>query len=171
MLKLSGTLTTGAAGWRSIVVAMSQVYCESPPPSGEASNHPPRLQGRARGLYRSPPFLPIFGMWLRSRLTGSPPFWPAWRASAGANSGAVPCLWAARPPSAAIARCRWSLIPAKPLKLPRARRKRVVDDLPDLVGPGFFLVFFELARLVLVSPFSRRILLTVRAATSSARRP
>src|SRR5437899_11354754 len=77
-------------------------------------------------------------MWLRSRLTASPPFWPAWRASARENSCAVPCLWAARPPCAAIARCRWSLIPAKPRPLPDARRERPVragdfDDegLPD----------------------------------------
>src|SRR5712691_217454 len=33
MLKRSGTLTTGAAAWRSTVVAMPPVYCESPTPS------------------------------------------------------------------------------------------------------------------------------------------
>src|SRR5256885_10485646 len=137
-------------------------------------------------------------MWLRSRLTASPPFWPAWRASARENSCAVPCLWAARPPWAAIARCRWSLIPAKPRPLLAARRARraptrdfdepgderrarVVDDLRarvrDLVDLGFvergfverdFVErevledFFAADRRDLVSPFSRRILLTVR---------
>src|SRR5712691_2348725 len=65
-------------------------------------------------------------MCLRSRLTASPPFCPACRASARENSWAVPCLWAARPPSAAIARCRWSLIPAKPRPLLDARRERPV---------------------------------------------
>src|SRR2546423_10701986 len=138
-------------------------------------------------------------MWLRSRLTASPPFWPALRASARENSCAVPCLWAARPPSAAIARWRVSLSPAKPRPLlaarlePRVaardfvdlgdeRRARVVDDLRrDRVDLGFVARgfverdvledFFAADRRDLVSPFSRRILLTVRAATSSARRP
>src|SRR6267378_55441 len=63
-------------------------------------------------------------MWLRLRLTASPPFCPALRASVGENSCAVPCLWAARPPAAAISRCRWSLIPAKPRPLLDARRDR-----------------------------------------------
>ena len=65
------------------------------------------------------------------------------------------------------------------------RRDRLVEDLrapvPDVVERDFVardllelaLVedFFELDRCALVSPFSRRILFTVRAATSSARAP
>ena len=124
-------------------------------------------------------------MWLRLRLTASPPFCPALRASDGENSWAVPCLWAARPPCAAMARYRWSLIPAKPRRLPDARRERPVRarDLVEreLVARDFAVRdlleltlvdgFFEPDRVVLVSPFSRRILFTVRAATSSARAP
>src|SRR5260370_11872407 len=118
----------------------------------------------------------------RSRLTASPPYCPACRASARENSCAVPCLWAARPPLAAISRWRWSVIPAKPRPLPDARRDRLLVDfgarLPDVVerdfvGRDFFardfaprdvleLVllddFFDLDRCVFVSPFSRRIL-------------
>ena len=136
-------------------------------------------------------------MWVRLRLTVWPPFCPALRASVGENSWAVPCLWAARPPCAAISRCRWSLIPAKPRPLLAARRvrplwagdfedrpDRLVEDLygravRDLVARGFAgrgLLelarvddFFEPDRRLFVSPFSRRILFTVRAATSSAR--
>jgi hypothetical protein len=101
-----------------------------------------------------------------------------------------------------MARCRWSLIPAKPRPSLEARRERPVrardfedrgEDRPDrvvdvlgvrvrdLVERDFVgrdllelaLVedFFEPDRLVFVSPFSRRILFTVRAATSSARPP
>jgi hypothetical protein len=94
-----------------------------------------------------------------------------------------------------MARWRWSLIPAKPRPLPDARRDRLVEDLRarvrevverdfvarDFVAPDFAtrdllelaLVddFFEPDRWVFVSPFSRRILFTVRAATSSARPP
>jgi len=125
-------------------------------------------------------------MWLRLRLTASPPFCPAFRASAGENSWAVPCLWAARPPSAAISRCRWSLIPAKPRLVLDARRERLVragdfNDRRDFVARAFAVFdllepvllddFFEPDRWALVSPFSRRILFTVRAATSSARAP
>jgi len=138
-------------------------------------------------------------MWFRSRLTASPPFCPAWRASDGENSWAVPCWWAARPPSAAIARWRWSVIPAKPRPLLDARAARcgredlewerfdrVVDVLRDRVRDPVdrdFVVrdllaldrlatfFFPLDRCDLVSPFSRRTLFTVRAATSSARPP
>jgi hypothetical protein len=69
--------------------------------------------------------------------------------------------------------------------LPDARRGRLVGDLRepvrdpverDFVGRDLLDVdlaedFFERDRWDLVSPFSRRILLTVRAATSSARRP
>jgi hypothetical protein len=130
-------------------------------------------------------------MCLRSRLTASPPFCPAFRASASENSWAVPCLWAARPPSAAIARCRWSLIPAKPRLLLDARRERLPagEDRPerlvavlcgrvrDFVERDFVVRdlliedFFDRDRWLFVSPFSRRILFTVRAATSSARRP
>src|SRR5919108_3695857 len=137
-------------------------------------------------------------MWLRLRLTACPPFSPAWRASDDENSWAVPRWCAARPPAAAIARWRASLIPANPLPLledlrerelrpvegrlfeaarevarDRAeveRRDRVADvraDRADL----FELRFLPLDRCALVSPFSRRILLTVRAATSSARPP
>ena len=65
-------------------------------------------------------------MWRRLRLTASPPFCPALLASATENSCAVPCWWAARPPAAAIARCRWSLIPANPRPLLDARRARLV---------------------------------------------
>src|SRR5260370_30864583 len=117
----------------------------------------------------------------RSRLTASPPFCPACRASARENSWAVPYLWAARPPSAAISFWRWSVIPAKPRPLPDARR-RLVEDFrarvpdvverdfvaPDFAAPHFApcallqlaLVddFFEPDRWVFVSPFSRRIL-------------
>src|SRR5260370_40966597 len=83
----------------------------------------------------------------RSRLTASPPFCPACRASARENSWADPCLWAARPPSAAISRWLWSVIPAKPRPLPDARRARLVGDFRervphggerDCVGRGFF---------------------------------
>jgi hypothetical protein len=94
-----------------------------------------------------------------------------------------------------MVRWRWSLIPAKPRPLPDARRDRLVEDLRarvrevverdfvarDFVAPDFAtrdllelaLVddFFEPDRWVFVSPFSRRILFTVRAATSSARPP
>jgi len=111
----------------------------------------------------------------------------------------VPCWWAARPPSAAIARWRWWVIPAKPRPLldaraarrgredlERERFDRVVDVLRDRVRDpvdrGFVerdlleldrlgAFFFPLDRCDLVSPFSRRILFTVRAATSSARPP
>jgi hypothetical protein len=41
----------------------------------------------------------------------------------------------------------------------------------DLLEADLVEAFFERDRWVLVSPFSRRILLTVRAATSSARPP
>jgi hypothetical protein len=65
------------------------------------------------------------------------------------------------------------------------RRVRVADDLrapvPDLVERDFVArdllepdvldAFFEPARLDFVSPFSARVLFTVRAATSSARPP
>ncbi len=122
-------------------------------------------------------------MWLRSRLTASPPFCPARRASADENSCAVPRLWAARPPSAAIARWRWSLIPAKPrprLEEPRAAavrrptlavvafRERVREprdwDFVDraLLERERLRGLFELDGCDLLSPFSRRILFTVR---------
>ena len=124
-------------------------------------------------------------MWLRFRLTASPPFCPALRASAAENSWAVPCLCAARPPWAAISRCRCSLIPAKPRPLLDARRERLAravvfedrrDPVDELVARDFLELevvedFFEAERLLFVSPFSPRILFTVRAATSSARPP
>ena len=124
-------------------------------------------------------------MWLRFRLTASPPFCPAFRASAAENSWAVPCSCAARPPCAAISRCRCSLIPAKPLPLLGARRERLPragvfedrrDPVDGLVARDFLELelvedFFEADRLLFVSPFSRRILFTARAATSSARPP
>jgi hypothetical protein len=44
-------------------------------------------------------------------------------------------------------------------------------DARDLRGLAVVDDFFDLARWALVSPFSRRILFTVRAATSSARAP
>src|SRR5919205_1735399 len=78
----------------------------------------------------------------RSRLTASPPFCPAWRASAVLNSCAVPCWCAARPPSAAIARCRSLLMPATPRRLfepgplldgRRAEEVRLPDE--DLLRP------------------------------------
>src|ERR1700675_1268551 len=114
-------------------------------------------------------------MWLRSRLPASPPFWPARRASDDENSCAVPRLWAARPPSAAIWRWRCSLMPAKPR--PRLDVRRAAETRrPGLVLAGFrdrVLELFdrdfvdrdllELLRFDLVSPFSRRILFTVRA--------
>jgi AraC-like DNA-binding protein len=50
----------------------------------------------------SPPLRPMSAMWARSRLTTSPPFWPARRASSESNSCAVPFWWAAWPPLLAI---------------------------------------------------------------------
>src|SRR5262245_11593602 len=50
----------------------------------------------------------------RSRLTASPPFRPATRASSDVNSCAVPFAWAARPPLLAISRCLLGSIDAKP---------------------------------------------------------
>src|SRR5437588_6153907 len=84
-------------------------------------------------------------------------------------------------------------MPAKPRPPLDPRRLRLVDDLPErvravrevlaravvvrdlvdrvLLELGRTEDFFGRERWDLVSPFSRRILLTVRAATSSARRP
>src|SRR5450830_1324949 len=62
----------------------------------------------------SPPLRPISAMWLRSRLTASPPFWPARRASSESNSWAVPFWWAAWPPLLAISRCWFWSMAAKP---------------------------------------------------------
>jgi hypothetical protein len=74
-------------------------------------------------------------------------------------------------------RWRASLMPAKPRRL-GVRRDRDADDFGDFARELDFDVardrladFFELERCDFVSPFSRRILFTVRAATSSARRP
>src|SRR5438132_9933073 len=131
-------------------------------------------------------------MWLRSRLTASPPFRPARRASADENSWAVPRLWAARPPAAAISRWRCSLMPAKPRppldgRLVEARRpwpavvalrelvrERAGRDFFDRDGLAFDLAVdrlragrledaFDADRFDLVSPFSRRLLFTLPA--------
>jgi hypothetical protein len=74
-------------------------------------------------------------------------------------------------------RWRAALMAAKPRRL-AVRRDRDADDFGDFARELDFDVardrladFFELERRGLVSPFSRRILFTVRAATSSARRP
>src|SRR5919206_4154496 len=61
-----------------------------------------------------PPSRPMADMCARSRLTASPPFRPATRASSEVNSCAVPLAWAARPPLLAISRCLLGSIDAKP---------------------------------------------------------
>src|SRR2546423_14526324 len=50
----------------------------------------------------------------RFKLTFSPPFRPAARASSGVNSWALPFSWAALPPLRAISFCRWLSIDANP---------------------------------------------------------
>jgi hypothetical protein len=52
----------------------------------------------------SPPSLPMAAMCARSRLTTSPPRFPATLASSEDHSCAVPLAWAARPPLLAISR-------------------------------------------------------------------
>src|SRR5262249_2125873 len=61
-----------------------------------------------------PPSRPMADMCARSRLTASPPFRPATRASSDVNSCAVPLAWAALPPLLAISRCLPGSIDAKP---------------------------------------------------------
>lgn len=62
----------------------------------------------------SPPSRPIIAMWSRSRLTTTPPFRPATRASSRDHSCAVPFAWAARPPLLAISFWRCGSIDANP---------------------------------------------------------
>jgi hypothetical protein len=84
-----------------------------------------------------------------------------------------------------MARCRWSLIPAKPRPSLEARRERPVrardfedrgEDRPDRVVDVLRvrvrdLVERDFVGRDLLELFSRRSLFTVRAATSSARPP
>lgn len=78
---------------------------------------PPKRASRAAALRDSPPSRPMAAMCARSRLTVTPPFRPAFRASSDDHSCAVPFSWAARPPLLAISRCRMGSIDANPRRL------------------------------------------------------